>query len=644
VLPEKRMRNCPSKKEMLIEGHRAYQVGDAPGKGPTRLPAWPREAISGQETTFADRDPVPATLALDLLLGWRRMSDPRPAGAAQQLRLEQISLARLLFALLRRRFTGRIALKQAPLGGDARPTQRTVWFRGGMPVFTDWVSPQLVLGQLMIRDRLIDDGQLMAALQSMAERGGLLGETLVAQGVAEPGAVTKGLQRQCAAKIVEMFALHRGTVIVSATPYELSNDLLDVNVLELILAGVSAHYDGERIRAEMGSPIEERLGASAAFERYRAHFRFREDDVRALDAMSRGGVTLNKLETLAASPERAARLVFVLWTCQMLKVGSPGPSPSRTQSARPSSRPAQPSSRDPSPAPVRPDPAQQAAPSPAVVPDAPPQTRAEPGGSDDAFLAELAALEAKIEADANPFEMLGIPLTAGKKDIRRAFSDLSRAFHPDGLQARGLAHLRDRVSAAFAALSEAQLLLGDKDKREELRAAIERGEAPTKSSGSDAAAMARAAFESELIAKDADKLLRAGRFDRALEHYERAAALTPDEADFHAGIAWCRYNLGAKDTTAAKIAELQLAEITEANPKLARAHYFRGLVLMNLGRDKAAIDALTAAHQHDPRLIDAERQARILRMKTTGSHEAVRRDKPTVTSSRFGLKGLFGKK
>jgi tetratricopeptide (TPR) repeat protein len=568
------------------------------------------------------------------------MSDPRPAGAAQQLRLEQISLARLLFALLRQRFTGRIALKQAPLGGDARPTQRTVWFRGGMPVFTDWTSPQLVLGQLMIRDRLIDDGQLGTALQSMAERGGLLGETLVAQGAAEPAAVMKGLQRQCAAKMIEMFALRRGTVTVSATPYELSNDFLDVNVLELILAGVSAHYDGERIRAEMGSPLEERLGASAAFERYRAHFRFREDDVRAVDAVSRGGVTLDKLETLATSPERAARLVFVLWTCQMLKVGSHGPTPSRTQSARPPSRPTQPSSRDRSPAPAQPDPA----PSPAAVPDAPPQTRAEPGGSDDSFLAELAALEAKIEADANPFEMLGIPLTAGKKDIRRAFSDLSRAFHPDGLQARGLAHLRDRVSAAFAALSEAQLLLGDKDKREELRAAIERGEAPTKSSGSDAAAMARAAFESELIAKDADKLLRAGRFDRALEHYERAATLTPDEADFHAGIAWCRYNLGAKDSTAARIAELQLAEITEANPKLARAHYFRGLVLMNLGRDKAAIDALTAAHQHDPRLIDAERQARILRMKATGSHDAVRGAQPTAISSRFGLKGLFGKK
>jgi curved DNA-binding protein CbpA len=573
------------------------------------------------------------------------MSDPRPAGAAQQVRLEQIGFPRLLFALLRQRFTGRLELEQPPVGGDPA-VARSVWFRGGMPVFTDWASPGLVLGQVMLRDRLIDDEQLMTALQSMAEHGGLLGETLIAQGAAESRVVFEGLRRQCMAKMIEMFALRTGTVGVSTGSPELSDALVSVNVLELIPKGVSAHYDRERIANEMRGALGERLSASAAFQRYRTHFRFREDDNRALEAIVRGGITLDKLEALASSPDRAVKIVYVLWACQMLQVGgAAATTPPPASSVQPPRRPSAPPAAAPSPSSPPTDATPTTSPDDPERRPAPPKAPAktDEGGSDDAFITELKALEAKIEADAHAFDLLGIPLTAGKKEIRRAFSDLSRTFHPDGLQARGLGHLRERVSAAFATLSEAQMLLGDKDKREELRAAIERGEDPKKSSGSDAAAMARAAFESEIIAKDADKLLRANRFDRALEHYERAAALTPDEADYQAAIAWCRYNLD-KNAAAASLAEAKLTEITRANPKLARAHYFRGLVLMDLGRDQAAIQALTEAHKQDRRLIDAERQARILRMRTGRADASGGRGKTQESASRFGLKGLFGKK
>jgi tetratricopeptide (TPR) repeat protein len=584
------------------------------------------------------------------------MSDPRPAGAAQQVRLEQISLPRLLFALLRQRFTGQLRLEQAPLAGDAGPTVRTVWFRGGMPVFTDWASPELVLGQLMLRDRLIDDAQLTVALRAMAERGGLLGETLVAQGFAERRTVMEGLRRQCAAKLVEVFALRRGTIEVTSGHDGSSSELLEVNVLELIASGVSTHYDAERIRSEMRATLDEPLGATAAFQRYRAHFRFRDDDARTIEALCKGGARLDKLEKLSTSPVRALRLVYVLWACQMLKVGAP------TGVAQ-TSRRASPASASPSPASPARDEGRRSAQSAEPATAAPaaavsstvstsPKKAAGASGDeaaaapDDPFEVELAALEQKVEAEAHPFELLGIPLSAGKKEIRRAFSDLSRTFHPDGLQARGLGHLRERVSAAFAALSEAQMLLGDKDKREELRKAIERGEDPKKSASNDAAVMARAAFESEVIARDADKLLRAGRFDRALEHYERAVELTPDEADYHAAIAWCRYNLSDKSAVAAATAEARLAEVVEANPKLARAQYFRGLVLIDLGRDDAAINSLTRAHQHDPRLVDAERQARILRMrKKSGTGSTSGRGKPESNTGRFtSLKGLFGKK
>ena len=536
------------------------------------------------------------------------MASPPPAGAAQHVRLEQLSFPRLLFALLRQRFSGCLQVVQPPPAGDEAAT-RTVWLRGGMPVFTDWMSPGLVLGQVMLRERMLDEARLMQALQSMAGRGGLLGQTLVAQGAVEPSVVVEGLRRQCAAKIVEMFALHSGVVTISACVQEAPQELASVNVLELVRRGVAAHYDRARIMHEMRDAFRGHFAGTAALQRYRPHFRFRDDDSRPLDAIARGGVTLEQLESMATSPQQATRIVYTLWACQMLRVGTAAASP--TPRAQPTPRP----------------------------PSAPPVAQA----SDGDFETQLTALERKIESGTHPFDLLGIAPTAGKKEIRRAFGDLSVTFHPDGLQAKGLSHLRERVSRAFAALSEAQMLLGDKEKREELRQRIERGEDPTQPAGSDPTAMARAALESEVIAKEADKLLRAGRFDRALERYEQAAALAPEEPDLQAAIVWCRYNVSNKDLAAGAKADTELATIVQANPKLARAHYFRGLVLKDLGRTKPAIEALAKAIEHDPRLVDAERQARILRMRAGGPASSTP-NKSTETAGRFGLKGLFGKK
>ncbi|NJK32299.1 MAG: hypothetical protein HC927_07745 [Deltaproteobacteria bacterium] len=51
-------------------------------------------------------------------------------------------MPRLFFALLRQRFTGTMTLEQT----GAAPGRRTVWFRGGLPVFTDWFSEPDLLG------------------------------------------------------------------------------------------------------------------------------------------------------------------------------------------------------------------------------------------------------------------------------------------------------------------------------------------------------------------------------------------------------------------------------------------------------------------------------------------------------------------
>jgi tetratricopeptide (TPR) repeat protein len=287
------------------------------------------------------------------------------------------------------------------------------------------------------------------------------------------------------------------------------------------------------------------------------------------------------------------------------------------------------------PRPAAPPPAAAAPASARAGRDTPPDLDAATAGGDDSFIAELEAIEAKLAAGAHAFELFGVPLSATKRDVRGAWGELSRKFHPDALQSQGRGHLRERVNDVFAALSEAQQVLGDAEQRDKLRMAIEKGDHEPRKDGQDATARARAVFQSELLAKEGDKLLRANRFDRALDRYLEAATYDAEEPDLKAAIGWCEYQLSGKSPADVVRIRTVLAEVIGQAPRIARAHYFLGFVLSDLGRRTAAIEAFRTAANLDPRLIDAERQARALELRSASSEAP-------PAAKRSGLKGLFG--
>ncbi|MCX4240566.1 tetratricopeptide repeat protein [Paraliomyxa miuraensis] len=560
------------------------------------------------------------------------------AGASKRVSLEQVSMPRLMFALLRQRFTGTMVVPQpAP-----HPGMRTVWFRGGMPVFTDWAAPSDVLGQVLLGMRLVDDDGLLQALEAMAVSGGLLGEHLLTLGILDRPRLLEGLRQQCTHKLAQLFGLRSGEVtVVVGDGAGVDDDLLPLNVLGLILAAVGVTYDEVRVKSEMGAALEGPLQTTSALARYRSHFGFRPGDEAILRALEQGST----LERLAAGTgvRRAAQLVYTLWACQMLRTGAEvvGSAPPRATTPTPA-----PTTRATArvAAPTPPPTPRAAAPTP--VPTPVHRTRddlpaVEAGAvAEDGFDAELEALESKITAGAHAFELFGLPLTATKRDLRKAWGDLSRKFHPDALKSQGREHLHERVNHVFAALSEAQQLLGDAEQRDKLRERIERGEHEPNEDGRDATAKAHAVFQSELLAKEADKLLRAHRFDRALERYREAARYDPEEPDLMAAIAWCEYQLSDKGPADIERIKTNLVGVIEQSPRLARAQYFMGFVLADQGRSSAAVDAFRRAARLDPRLIDAERQARAIELRAAQSSTSASEAK----GLRGGLKGLFGGK
>ena len=550
-----------------------------------------------------------------------------------------VSVPRLLFALLRQRFTGTVTVSQREPEGE-----RTIWVRGGMPVFCDWVSTEDRLGDMLVMSGLLDMAGLERALMAAAKSGKLLGQVLVELELLDERGRTRALREQCGRKVVHLFAndATTGEATVTATAHSKGDgdELAQVNVLGLIRAGVDAHASNSQIQAEMGKSLSSDVVASAAFARYENQFGFGPEDAQVLSLLSRG-TSMRGLMAPGIDRARALRTTYTLWVTQMLRVGedavqaiakgSTAASAARTEVAKSAPSPKPKAAPAPAPKPEPKPPVVEAAPEPA------PAEAAEPAGEFEQGLAEL---EAKVAAEANAFELFGLDLDAGRKEVRGVWAELSKTYHPDALEGSGRAGLRDRVEAVFAALSEAYGVLSNKEEREKLRSALELG--GSVKAGEDTSAVVRNAFEAEMIARDADKLLRARQYARAAELFTKAHELSPQDSDIEAALYYASFRNGAGDRQQAELAITQFDKVIEVAPACARAHYFKGLIALGIEEMMQAKTSFAEALKLDPRNVDAERQLRAIRLRERGPTQPQAK-KDDKKSGFGGLRGLFKK-
>jgi tetratricopeptide (TPR) repeat protein len=583
-----------------------------------------------------------------------------PAGDSRTYKLDPaaggVSIPRLLFAFLRQRFTGTVSLGQREPGGA-----RTIWIRGGMPVFCDWQGSSDRLGEVLRAAGSIDAAGLEQALAIQASRAEPLGALLVELRLIDEATRTNALREQCVRKLTRVFAADAttGEAIVTAVEHGKGNgdDLAQVNVLGLLLAGADAHYDLARIEAEMGAALVGELVATPPLARYERQFGFVPRDASILQALARGS-TFERLQGPGIDALRAARIIYTLWVAQMLRLGddalqaitkgataaaaaqelgvSIGSQTSTDPKPKPAAKPAPAAKPPPAPKPA-PEPAAKPAPKPAPEPEPEP----EPSAEDAEFEDRLVALEAKVAANANAFALFGIGLDAERAEVRAAWADLSKTFHPDALEGTGRRGLRSRVEPVFAALSEAYGVLSDKDQRQKLRDAIAAGGNSVKA-GDDASAVVRNAFEAEMLARDADKLLRAKQWARALEMFERAHDLSPQDFDIEAALHYSRFRAGSGDQAQALTTITALEKVVEAQPICARAYYFCALIQLGIEDLQGAKRNFTKASKLDPRNIDAERQLRAIRMREHGPTANTPQSKEEREKKKGGFAGLRG--
>jgi hypothetical protein len=295
----------------------------------------------------------------------------------------------------------------------------------------------------------------------------------------------------------------------------------------------------------------------------------------------------------------------------------PGQAPVPTPSARPPTpiagsaavADASASVLTPPPPPRVPTPA-----STARVPDERPVAPARAGDGPGVTALVGQKLRSEVEARFNQidkqnlFQILGLDEHASKDQVRAAYLELAKVFHPDRVPAAGTGDLRPKMERVFARISEAHSTLIDDQARRKYEETVRAG-------ARGDVGKAQRIFEAELAYQKGSVLLRRKDWMPALAELRRAVSLNSDEAEHHALLAWAVWQAAPDKVKAAVEAKPMLQKAISLQPRCHHAHFYMGEILMAEGTLSAALASYQRVLMLDPDNVDAQRAVRLINLR-----------------------------
>lgn len=338
-------------------------------------------------------------------------------------------------------------------------------------------------------------------------------------------------------------------------------------------------------------------------------------------------------EIAAANPADAAmilRLALLLGETELLAFGAPRPA------AAPGPATAAPRVSDPAPppsgaAPAAPEPVAARAPLPprptATPVPAPPRSAAPPAAAPPRAptaptkpavqapataaatapapdMAGMKKLQEKL-ATADHFEALGVKRDATGAQIKIAYFQLAKLYHPDAVPAAAPPAQRQVAAGIFARVSEAWGVLGDDARRAGYLDDLRTG------AGTDVDVLH--IFKAEETFEAGALLVKARRYQEALVKLDEAIQLNGDEAEFRIWKGWCEFLLsGEKKKVHAGFAN-GIEAALKKNPKCVSGYLFLGQMAKIVGDLPLAEKNLKRGLKEAPGNTDLERELKYLR-------------------------------
>jgi tetratricopeptide (TPR) repeat protein len=548
---------------------------------------------------------------------------------------------RLLFFLLKKEFLGRMEIQVI----EAQAAN--VYFREGLPTYTDLQSTPDVLGRVLLESGLITEEAFHRSLQALASGNDTQGRILLRMGAIDDRGLIFGLQLQLQRKLNRLFSFTHASFALYGGEHThgLNGEasLVRADPLRIIYHGVRNHFDTDRMKPELekmrGLPLCLRPG----FEKLRDRYAMGDEEQALITRLVKRAMAYElilqegKMEVL-----QTQMMLYTLWVTEALIVA---PAPEVSIQATPGvgapiqadasplealvspAIPAppelvQPTIKENPPAP--PQPKQSASPAsrrepngrpsspgvPAVRSGPRPSTRsANPAASAQAA-GELAAVIQKTRQgieSKNHFEVLGVEKNVSVENVRDAYFKLAKVFHPDRCSALGLSQLISQTEEIFRRVNEAHSVLTDPARRAEYEKTLEEGET---------GGQVQAALEAEFTFQKGVVLFRKKKFAEALRHFQDALRLNDQEGEHLAWVAWTCFSdpENNREEILPKV-KAQLIRALALAPQNPTCNYFLGEVYLALGEEKQAKTFFFKTLEVQPDHIEANRHLRLMQMR-----------------------------
>ncbi len=496
----------------------------------------------------------------------------------------------LLAELYRWRATGALLMRRDKV-------KKIAYFREGRPVSIKSNLLSECLGNLMLREKMIDEAECEESLQRMKESGRQQGTVLVEMGCISPHNLIYALSLQLQEKLYDIFGWTSGEYQFNpraALPAEAST--LDLAPAQAIHEGIKRGYDGVRVRAALGEveglfvrPAEDPL------------LRFQElglDDeeqtlVSAIDGR-KTVATLLALELLPAT--NALRLLYAMRCAQMIQLtpqsavgpagppGANGPNDAQREIAG-----------------TREDEAIAASPPPGIEGDACSERPVQENGVREQLAGVLASMKNK-----DYFEVLGVSPDTSAESVQRVYLELAKVCHPDKHFGSNSAEVRALATQIFELISVAHDTLTDDAERKRYVGELSRGVKKDLSEEVSNILTAEGKFQ---LGED---LLRRNQFTEAAQAFQEAVALYGDEGEFRACLGW---SLFQSDPGAPGVAERAIREIESGirlDPKVDKSYLYLGNIHKATGNPDGAQKQFEKAIQCNPNCTEALRELDLL--------------------------------
>jgi len=204
----------------------------------------------------------------------------------------------------------------------------------------------------------------------------------------------------------------------------------------------------------------------------------------------------------------------------------------------------------------------------------------------------------------NYFEILGLSDKAKSKEIKKAYIELSKLFHPDKVAQGSPAETKELTTYIFAKIAKANEILSDDSKRETYLKELEKG-------------FAEKILESESLFEEGCSFLKANQPARALPLFEKAMALRPPTSELKLHFLWAKLLLEPTSNIEEyfKGLESDLNRIPPEDRHNSTYYFVKGLYLRQIGDLDSAEKTVKHALSLTPTFIEAQRELHMISLQ-----------------------------